>query len=338
MDNKQIKRRFMISAVLYASTILGLGGCTEASFLSPPVCGGVTDQTDLNAPKTIVSKNISSFHAHFFLPGEWSQGRSDRFYTFDIGNDENGVLIASSSEPAISLPADKALLVKLQSIIDAHNLAAINGIHRITAGLPPAYQPCHFKASYASGELLQFTQNSNPEADWAKQTYLAFANWFAEKGVPALLPPQQHFAPVSDFFLKYTDNRRSFTYSPMRVQEKDAISGEQLLLSKAVYDIDAKKSLSREFILFPADYKDSIHAILSAHDLRPFDRQSVLYGLDRPRQETKLSLADLQIHVSFADWHTLYIDTSTDSDIEKLRPLVSELSAYHDSLFDASLY
>ena len=89
---------------------------------------------------------------------------------------------------------------------------------------------------------------------------------------------------------------------------------------------------------FPADYKDSIHAILSAHDLRPFDRQSVLYGLDRPRQETKLSLADLQIHVSFADGHTLYIDTSTDSDIEKLRPLVSELSAYHDSLFDASLY
>ena len=141
-------------------------------------------------------------------------------------------------------------MVKLQSIIDAHNLAAINGIHRITAGLPPAYQPCRFKASYASGELLQFTQNNNPEADWAKQTYLAFANWFAEKDVPALLPPQQHFAPVSDFFLKYKDNGRSFTYSPMRVQEKDAISGEQLLLSRAIYDIGAKKSLSRKFILF----------------------------------------------------------------------------------------
>lgn len=334
MDNKHIKRKFMISALLCASAILGLGGCTEASFLSPPVCGGVTDNTDHNAPKNIVSKDISSFHAHFFLHGEWSPGRTDRFYTFDIKRDDKGVLMASSYEPAISLPADKALLVKLQSIIDSHDLAASNGIHRITAGLPPAFQPCSFKAEYASGEMLQFTQDNNPEADWAKQTYLAFANWFAENGFPALLPPQQNFAPVSDLFLEFTESGRRIIYCPMQVQEKDAINGEGLLLSRTVYDINAKKTLSRDFILFPDDYQSKIHAILSAHDLRTFDRNFVLYEMDCPRPETKeLSLADLKIHVNFADGHNLYIDTSADSDMEKLRPLVSELSAYHDSLF-----
>lgn len=183
-------RKFILQALLCVAAFLGLGGCVGASLPDPPVCGGVTDKTDHSAPKTISSGQIAAFHAHFFLQGEWLPAEKGQFYTFDIEKDSSGVLMASSASPAISFPADAGLLAKLQAIIAEHNLAADNGIYRTTAGLPPAYQPCRFKAVYASGEVLQFTKNNDPDAQWARQTYLLFANWFAEKGNASLLPQQ----------------------------------------------------------------------------------------------------------------------------------------------------
>ena len=328
----------IIMAVLFSLlTFLGLGGC--ASAVDRPECGGTTDKTDHNAPKTIVSKDLTDYYAHFYLPGEWSPGRKDRFYTVEVRKDEQGVLTAtvwtdSLKDACVSLPADEKLLAKLQAIIDERRLAGSNGVYRVTAGLPPEFQACHFKANYASGEKIEFTQNNNPDAEWTRETYLTFAEWFAEKGDDSLLPPKLTYGPIKKCSFTLSEDGRKVHISPVHVQEERAINGEQLLLGRMSYDAAAKEWERDEFTLFPEDYLQQIHAILSAHDLRAFDYHSVLYRKRKMTDEEKdFFRPALQIHVDFEDKRSLRIDSNDPGDIETLRPLVTELLSYHDSLF-----
>ncbi len=119
----------IIMGVLFSLlTFLGLGGC--ASAIDRPECGGTTDKTDRSAPKTIVSKDLTGFYAHFYLRGEWSPGKGDRFYTVEVKKDEQGALTAtvwtdSLQDACVSVPADEKLLAKLQSIIEELSLIHI---------------------------------------------------------------------------------------------------------------------------------------------------------------------------------------------------------------------
>ena len=330
----------IIMGVLFSLlTFLGIGGC--ASAVDRPECGGTTDKTDYKAPKTIVSKDLTSFYAHFYLRGEWSPGKGDRFYTVEVRNNEQGALTAtvwtdSLDDARVSLPADETLLTKLQSIIDERRLAANNGVYRVTAGLPPEFQKCHFNANYASGEKIEFTENNNPDAEWTRETYLAFAEWFAEKGDESLLPPKLVYGPVRRCSFTLSEDGRKIHVSPVHVQEEKAIDGERLLLGRMTYDAAAKKwGRDDDFTLFPEDYLQQIHAILSAHDLRAFDYHSVLYKERKlTREEKDFFRPALQIHVDFEDNKSLRIDVNDAGDLETLQPLVKELLAYHDSLFD----
>ncbi|MBR1552960.1 MAG: hypothetical protein IJ631_02965 [Schwartzia sp.] len=184
--------KLFLSAALSVLAFFGLSGCAGAAVSGPPASGGtVTDKTDHSAPKQIESKELTSFHAHFYLPREWAPGKG--FYTFDVKTDDHGVLMASvrpdsTVEARISRPADEKLMAALQAIIDGQSLAAKNGRYRVTAGLPPQFRACRFEAGYATGEKITFTENNNPNAAWAKETYRAFADWFAEQGDESLLP------------------------------------------------------------------------------------------------------------------------------------------------------
>ena len=330
--------KIIMAALFSLLTFLGLGGC--ASAIDRPECGGTTDRTDHNAPKTIASKELTDYYAHFYLRGEWSPGRKDRFYTVEVRKDEQGILTAtvwtdSLKDARVSFPADEKLLTQLQAIIDERKLAGRNGVYRVTAGLPPEFQACHFKAGYASGEKLEFTENNNPDAEWTRETYLAFAEWFAAKGDESLLPPKLTYGPIKDCSFTLTGEGRKIHISPVHVQEKDAINGERLLLGRTAYDPEAKSWERDEYVLIPEDYLEQIHTILSAHDLRVFDWHSVLYRERKMKDEEKDFFRPvLQIHVHFADGKRLQIDTNDAGDIETLRPLVQELLAYHDSLFD----
>ena len=328
----------ILSAALSALTFFSFSGCAGRP-IGAPECGGVTDKTDHRAPKEIASKDLTSFYAHFFLPGEWSPGRKDCFYTFDVRKDEAGVLTATAradivTSPGISRPADESLLRALQSIIDARQLVSKNGYYRVTAGLPPEFQTCHFNAVYASGETLTFTENNNPDAEWTRETYLAFVDWFAGQGDDSLLPPPQSFGPIKDCAFTLTDDGRKVHISPVQVLEKDAINGERRLLGRTAYDSGAKKWERDEYVPIPGDYTEQILAILSAHDLRAFDYHSVLYRKRKMTEEEKDFFRPvLQIHVNFEDGKSLRIDTNDAGDIETLRPVVQELLAYHDALF-----
>lgn len=192
-----------------------------------------------------------------------------------------------------------------------------------------------FQRKLRFGGKTGFTVNNDPDAEWTRETYIAFADWFASKGNDSLLPPKQSFGPIRDCSFTLTADGQKVHISPVHVLEKDAIDGERRLLGRTVFDSEAKGWKRDEYILIPEDYPEQIRTILSGHDLRTFDWHSILY------RERKMTDGEkdffrpvLQIHVTFEDGKRLQIDTNDADDVEMLRPLVTELLAYHDSLFD----
>ena len=320
-------------AVACTISLFGLFGCDAAPIPEPIEGGTVTDKTDPDAPRVIESKDITEYHAHFMLYGEWAPGLPDAFFTFDVAPDENGVLVASELATGVSAPADEELLAALQTVIDEQELASNNGRYRVTAGLPPEFSPCTVNVEYASGENLSFTENNEPDARWAKETYLVFASWFAGKGIDALLPPQVEWQ-IERLSITVKQDGTTTRYSGITVGDEDAIDGETYLLMRDIYDNEAGATVSTDFILFPEDYYERVSEIFSHHDTRMFDYRSALYGMGATNGDADDPWsADLQIHAENADGSRFNVNTNDPSDKEALEPLLSELIAYHDSLF-----
>ncbi len=189
MGKRFIKR--VISVMLCTVTLLCFGGCFGHKQKPSPVSGGTVDKTDYDAPKIIESKEITDFSASFFLRNEKQGGWDGRKYSFKVYKNESGVLTAEEEKLKISAPADDKLLKALQGVIDEQKLVQKNGICKYTSGLAPAFQPCNCTVNYASGEKLTFTENNNPEAEWAQKIYSVFAEWFAENGDDTLLPEDE---------------------------------------------------------------------------------------------------------------------------------------------------
>ena len=81
-----------------------LAGCDPDVDTVPeeePIDGGNTTHIDANAPKTIDSKEIADFYAHFYLQGEWGKGDGDREYIFEVKPDESGALVQDQSSGAL---------------------------------------------------------------------------------------------------------------------------------------------------------------------------------------------------------------------------------------------
>ena len=79
--------------------------------------------------------------------------------------------------------------------------------------------------------------------------------------------------------------------------------------------------------------------IVATSRLRPQTISSIVHSvLYKERKLTKeekdFFRPALQIHVDFEDNKSLRIDVNDAGDLETLQPLVKELLAYHDSLFD----
>lgn len=147
-----------------------------------PVCGGVTDKSDPNAPKEILSKDIVEFYAVFYLHTRQIAGRKG-FFAFSVKADEGGVLETTEEHSKTVCVADRSLMAELQAVIDKNELALKNGVYRVTWGLPPEYGKCILHVKYASGETLDFTVNNDPTAQWAEMVYDVFADCFFKKGI-----------------------------------------------------------------------------------------------------------------------------------------------------------
>ena len=148
--------------MLAALAGLLLSACRPAE--EAPLCGGVTDRTDHSAPKVISSKEITALSASFWIQDE--EGRGTRWNLSAEKDSSGGVSVRVGGAVQGQALADAAFLAALQEVVDRFGLAKLNGIDRVTAGLPPAYSPARLSADYASGERLYFQMHGRPEAEW----------------------------------------------------------------------------------------------------------------------------------------------------------------------------
>ena len=320
----------MIALLLSAVAIFGLGGCKKPAGSGDIIEGGVTEKTDRKAPKIIASKDITDFYATFCLMGEWSSGRKNEFYTFAVKPNESGTLTASEQITGVSAPADNTLLTALQEIVDARKLAEWNGEYRTTAGLPPEFWPCTVTVGYASGEKLTFTHNNDPDAAWAKEMYLAFADWFAARGINDLLPPETVVGAVANVSLTFKDNAagKACDYG---IWTEPNEAGQRVLFC---FDEDGRRDAP---LADMRAFCDGVTEIMRRYDLRRYDVHSALYGYEQTEEDQKDPFSnDLELVFWFDETDNsdqLLIHTSVPEEIDRLRPLIGELIDYFDAQF-----
>lgn len=177
------KEKSILLILLCAALLIGLTACKPE-----PSVGNVTDNTDLDAPKEIGSREIAEFYTCFYRHDcETEEGGHS--FEFGITTDESGVLTASEKLSGLSFPVDEALLCELQEIIEGQDLVSKNGVYKLTAGLAPECGRCELTVTYATGEVLTFTVNNDPFAPWSRQVYTAFQERFCAQGETFFLPP-----------------------------------------------------------------------------------------------------------------------------------------------------
>ena len=310
------------------------------------ICGGTTDLTDKSAPKSIVSKEIEQFSASFFL-AERCNAEKEHKFSFHIGEAEDGELTVSEKRSGKSLPADEKLLQKMQDIIDRHRLVLKNGEYIVTAGLPPEYQPCSLKVTYASGETLTFTENNDPYSLWALDIYTAIAEYFSENGDESLFP-ERLCSKLERLDLTFTRNGETITFGGVNVGEGKAVNGVTYLLQKRICGRNFKTD-SEKLMQFPEDHFEKLTEIVDRYDLprkyefSRFDYSNNNYGNhgrgyfgmgEKPTDDEPDSGNQyIRLAIAYENGYNMSINTSKPSEIKGFEPLIYDMSGYFESIF-----
>lgn len=291
------------------------------------ITGGHIDNTDPNAPKHIESTEITEFDSDFYAERRWNKEEISHFI-FQIKKDESGVLTAYEKETGISCPADEYLLEDLQDIIEARDLVSYNGWYEKTNGIPPEFGPFFFKATYESGEVLEFTMEG--PAEWRDDVYDVFAEWFSENGIDDLYPEKPD-ANVTRINFKYVDEEMAVNIHETEVLKEDAIDGETHLLE---LDYEDKKNpeLSEElFIKIPDGYFKRITEIINGSDIV---RDHYFGLLD---SDVTDAYNFLDVYFEYDDDTRVSVETHDKSQIERERFVIDQMLSYHESIFGKRL-
>lgn len=177
--------------IFFTFLCLSVTGAAISPFLGKdqsPICGGVTDHTDKNAPKEIHSKNITEFETSFFAYDPFDDDKTGVFHV-NIKPDESGAYVFTiRGVYSHEFPVSSDVLGAVQEIIDTHSLVKKNGGGRVTAGLPFEYMPWTVRALYDSGEKLYFYEDGAPEADWTTAFRNLFLALMVDAGCEDALP------------------------------------------------------------------------------------------------------------------------------------------------------
>lgn len=323
----------LVTLLLCAAMLAGPIGCVRQEEI---ISGGTTDKTDPNAPKVIVSKDITELDTTFYLHNRWS-GEDDHLFRFVIRENEDGVRTAYETERDISRPADEALLNGIQTIIDETQLVSKNGYNRVTAGLPPEFFVYSTTVRYASGEELYFRMNNDPDAEWAAALYDLFAAWFAAQGETALDPMMER-GTVSEVRLSILESGILHEYEPITVAEADAIDGQTFLLCRTILGEDTSET---QYAAYPTDFSERLTAMIAETNLLrqyEFTYNEHIDGYfgfgshadDEPDAEDSL----FELQLTFSDDGRIDIETRKASEIAAAQPLIDSIRTYLDSFFD----
>lgn len=194
-----------------------------------PVCGGKTDLTDYDAPKSVQSEELISFTTRFYRQMDFVY-RNDRSYSFSMKKLDDGTYQIGEEESELSCVTDADFAARLEKLIRDNDIAKLNGIYTETAGLPFEYAPESLNAVYASGESINYHFDGNPESSWNGMVLDLFAKEFDSHGLNELMPPKED-SVMTRFNIEYTFGDIRYLYGEIDVpvtQEEKSRSLEDL--------------------------------------------------------------------------------------------------------------
>ena len=129
-----------------------------------PIDGGATDNSDLNAPKSIESTQIISFDCRFSTMDTAEPGKPGNHIYQLHAKLENGVVrgmyqVRDTGETH-SFRVSQKLLVEVQILVATYGLAQYNGHDCTVAGLPDEYG-ARLDVRYASRESIYASDNQD---------------------------------------------------------------------------------------------------------------------------------------------------------------------------------
>ena len=154
----------MLGAMLLVGVPVLLSGCTRPSHDTDDIDGGVQHAVDTDAPKTITSTQIISFHCEFSTTDLMmdSSPIAGRYYTLhaESGGANYEARGGGTVYDERKFAPDEAFFDGLQKLVAKYDLAQYNGKYYTVSGLPPDYG-AKLNIQYDSGESIQCSNNQS---------------------------------------------------------------------------------------------------------------------------------------------------------------------------------
>jgi hypothetical protein len=223
-----------------------------ASFSEAKKAGTTIDKTNLTAPKSISSKQISSLKTYFYHRDRFDEKRNGKF-RFLLADGADGELTLSERLTyRVQAAVSEEILEKVQKIIDKHRLVNLNGIEKYTTGQDEEHSPTYLMVEYESGEELFFYIDGDPDCNWTGELLELFQGFLAIAGFKEVMSSTDAIT-LDRFELSFNEGNIVREYFPvMKLDE----TGSKIVqhLRKNIYDTDKDIIISEESIEIPNGY------------------------------------------------------------------------------------
>ena len=281
---KTLKKNLLFSLIALLAVIpSGCSGRAEKEPVpTPPITGGKVDRSDKNAPKVIDSRELTYFSYQFFLYGKYNYEK-DSGYSFEVKKMDDGtVSLEEKSCYKVKCSTDEHILAALQSLIEKYGLAKMNGVDEHTAGLPVEFQPCYFRAEYASGESIRYSTNNNPDDPFSREVVKLLGDEFAARGEDCF-QPSVNASRIKRFDLEYTDGDIRWRIGELQVPKEgvhksfeDLVThgyadGEyDLVIEKEAWDRSKDAETASVYRVLTPEYYEGLAEILNRERIIDF--------------------------------------------------------------------
>ena len=318
-----MKKYLLISFILLLTCLTGCKNKNDEVVKKneeEPVCGGVTNNTDYNAPKVINSDKLVKFSVGFYHEDKFDSS-SGRYYIFVLEPDTDGKIILKDSYNGDGFEVSEPVLDGTQEIIKKYDLAKANGVNKITAGLPPEFEECDFYAEYDNGECIRFAENSDPSSEWGREFIDYFADVFAEHGDNQYLTPKIS-GVIKCFNLEIQRNNILYQYRTCSDNK----------ISRDIYDFNDERALDETYVESSSEYYDGILQIVSDMEIRDFEN----YDSSSDFINDGMTPPYYDFYIEFEDGNIMSGASCDPEVLEKFMPMGEELMSYIDSYLDAN--
>lgn len=245
------------------------------------MCGGTIDHTNPAAPKDIVSRVLTSFETNFIVHDPQTLQTDGYWFELKRLEDETYELTTYGTGHRAVTGLDTALAVR--DIMDKRNLIALNGISRVTQGLPAEFQAIFLRADFVNGEHLHFCMNGHPHCcDWGLDLKRLFAKVFAEAGDPWLELPAEA-RRIARFHMQVSKGPIDVDYGVITFpsEEKDE-NGNWLpdvqRYFRMAYDTQAKCSAGEVFMDYDPELFERLQPVIEAAGLDSLPKTDVNFS------------------------------------------------------------